>query len=311
MRPGSWTAALLLGLAALARPVPANAMPTQPASAPPGFRNAYTTIDGVRFHYLIGGHGPAVLLLHGWPVTAYAWRHVAPVLAGHFTVIAPDMPGLGDSGPSPLGYGKQIVAREIHGLVRHLGFSSVLLAGHDMGGPVAVAYSFLYPDEVRKLALIETMMPGFGLEDLKAIPAWHIGFAQVPDLPETLVTGRERAFLSYFYRRGMLRKGALAAGDIDEYVRAYSLPGRMSAGFDYYRAMKADIPVFRRFAKHKLTIPVLAVGAEHGIGTNAGEFREFATNVSETTIAGSGHHIPDDQPQVLAQALAGFFGEGH
>ncbi len=310
MRPRVWIAGLVLALAGIAPAMPAMTMQTQPAAAPPGLRHAYATVDGVRFHYLIGGRGSAVLLLHGWPVTAYAWRHVAPELAERFTVIVPDMPGFGDSGPSPRGYEKKIVAQEIHGLIRHLGYSNVLLAGHDMGGPVAVAYAFLYPREVRKLALIETMMPGFGLEDLKAIPAWHIGFAQVPDLPETLVAGRERAFLDYFYRRGMLRKDAVTAADLDEYVRAYSLPGRMSAGFDYYRSLKADIPVFRGFARNKLTIPVLAVGAEHGIGTNADEFRQFASDVSAATIPGSGHHIPDDQPQALAQTLARFF-EGH
>jgi pimeloyl-ACP methyl ester carboxylesterase len=279
----------------------------QPAPAPLGFQHATATVDGVTIHYVIGGKGPGVVVLHGWPVTAYAWRGVGPELAKRFTVIAPDMPGFGDSGPSLKGYQKRIIADEISGLVHHLGFDSIMLAGHDMGGPVAVSYAAAHPAEVRRLALIETMMPGFGLEDLKASAAWHMGFAQVRDLPETLVAGRERDFLKYFYRRGILRDGALTELDLAEYVRAYSLPGRMSASFEYYRALNADVPAFKELAKAKLAMPVIAIGAGRGIGANADGFRQFAANVTEVTIPDSGHHLPDDNPEALAGILVDFF----
>jgi pimeloyl-ACP methyl ester carboxylesterase len=278
----------------------------QPAPAPVGFRHATTRVEGVTIHYLIGGSGPPLVLLHGWPVTAYAWRHVGPELAREFTVIAPDMPGFGDSEPSLKDYRKRTVAGVIYGLVRQLGFERIALAGHDMGGPVAVAYAAAHPEEVGKLALIETMMPGFGLEDLKATSAWHMGFAQTGELAETLVAGRERDFLSYFYRRGILRKDALTAADTGEYLRAYSLPGRMSAGFGYYRAISSDIPDFKAIANTKLPMPVLAIGAGRGFGANAASFRQFAANVSEATVPESGHHMPDDQPQALARLLTTF-----
>ena len=169
---------------------------------PPGFRHATAQVDGATIHYLIGGHGPPVMLLHGWPVTAYAWRGVAPALADRFNVIAPDMPGFGDSGASSKGYEKRVIA-------------------------VAFAYAADHPLEVRKLVLVETLLPGFGLEDLKATGAWHMGLAQVPELPETLVAGREGAFLGYFYSRGILRPGAVGEADLAEYLRTYAAPGHM------------------------------------------------------------------------------------
>jgi len=107
-------------------------------------------------------------MLHGWPVTAYAWHGVGPTLADRFTVIAPDMPSFGDSGPSSKGYEKRFIAEELRELVHRLGFTQILLVGQDMGGLVAFAYAADHPQEVRKLVLVETLVPGFGLEDLKA-----------------------------------------------------------------------------------------------------------------------------------------------
>lgn len=246
-------------------------------------------MDGATIHYLIGGHGPPVVLLHGWPVTAYAWRGVMPALVDRFTVIAPDMPGFGDSGPSSKGYEKRAIAEQVRDLMHQLSFTQVLLVGHDMGGPVAFAYAADHPQEVQKLVLVETLLPGFGLEDLKATGAWHIGLAQVPELPETLVAGRERAFLGYFYRRGMLRPGAVGEADLAEYLRTYAAPGHMSASFEYYRALKADIPEFRAMAAtHKLSMSVLAVGAERGFGSGAASFRPLAEHLREAIIPGAG-----------------------
>ena len=279
------------------------------APPPPGFRHATAQVDGATIHYLIGGHGPPVMLLHGWPVTAYAWRGVAPALADRFTVIAADMPGFGDSGPSSKGYQKRVIMEELRDLVHQLGFTQVLLVGHDMGGPVAFAYAADHPLEVRKLVLVETLLPGFGLEDLKATGAWHMGLAQVPELPETLVAGREGAFLGYFYRRGILRPGAVGEADLSEYLRTYAAPGHMSASFEYYRALKADAPAFRAMAARKLPMPVLAVGAERGLGSGAASFRPLAEELREAIVPASGHHIPDDQPQALAQVLGAFFTE--
>jgi len=298
---------------AVPRALGVDALNTQaavPAPAPQGFRHASTQVEGATIHYLIGGRGPPVMLLHGWPVTAYAWRGVAPALADRFTVIAPDMPGFGDSGFSSKGYEKQVIAEEVRDLVRQLGFKDILLVGHDMGGVVAFAYAAEHPQEVRKLALVETLMPGFGLEDLKATGAWHIGLAQVPELPETLVCGREREFLSYFYKRGILRPGAVGEAELSEYFRTYTAPDHMSASFDYYRALKADAPQFRAMvAAQKLPMAVLAVGAERGLGSGADSFRPLVEQLREVIIPASGHHIPDDQPQALAQVLGTFFAE--
>lgn len=289
------------------RSAPAQA--AQPPPAPPGFRHAEAEVEGTRIHYLAGGQGEPLVLLHGWPVTSYAWRKALPLLADRYAVIAPDMPGFADSPPTPAGYEKHGIARILRGLVRQLGWSRVDLVGHDMGGAVAYAYAAQYRDEVRRLVLAEAMLPGFGVEDLKAVPAWHMGFAMAPGLPEALTAGREREFLDYFYRRGTRSPGAVAAADLDEYVRAYSLPGRMAAGFEYYRAFPRDAEWNRAQARNKLAMPVLAVGAGHGARTGAALFRPVASDVREIMVPNSGHHVPDDCPAELAAALRAFLGE--
>lgn len=279
------------------------------APLPDGVRRASATVEGLELHYLEAGRGAPVLLLHGWPVTAYAWRKVMPAMASRYRLIAPDMPGFGAS-DAPKSSDKREVARLMRQLMRRLGAERVFVAGHDMGGPVGYAYAAQWPAEVRRLAFIDTLIAGFGLEDMKAVGAWHMGLAMTPaPLPETLVARRERAFLDFFYDRGMPSKGALTAADRAEYVRAYALPGRFGPTFDYYRAFPHDAEHNRVFAQTKLAMPVLAVAAGRGVRTGADRFTGVAPDVREVVLEEAGHHVPDDAPEALARVLAGFFGE--
>lgn len=291
----------------MAQPPARSRTPIAPAALPPPIGRKTATIDGVSLHYLEGGRGDPVLLLHGWPVTAYAWRKVMPIMASRFRLIAPDMPGFGDSGPARSADKKEI-ARLMRALMRELGHERIAIAGHDMGGPVAYAYAAQWPAEVRRLALLDTGLSGFGIEESKATTAWHMGLAQVAaPLPETMVAGNERAFLDFFFERGMPSAGALSAVDRDEYVRAYSQPGGFGATFDYYRAFPRDAEDNRAFARTKLAMPVLAIAAGRGLRAGAAGFAGVAENVRETVIEESGHHMPDDRPQELARSLTAFF----
>jgi pimeloyl-ACP methyl ester carboxylesterase len=171
------------------------APPHGPVHTMPGFAHAYAQVNGTRIHYVIGGEGPAVVLLHGWPYTWALWRNLMPALASEgFTVIAPDLRGIGDSDRPDDGYSKVNVAMDIHALARELGFDSINLVGMDIGAMVAFAYAASFPDDVHRLVLAESVIPGFGLEELMN-PAtgghWHFGFFQQVKTAAMLVSGHE------------------------------------------------------------------------------------------------------------------------
>jgi pimeloyl-ACP methyl ester carboxylesterase len=271
-------------------------------------------LEDVALHYVIAGSGDPVVLLHGWPQTWYEWRHIIPALADRYTVIAPDMRGIGDSSRPAVGYDKRTVANDIHQLVRKLGFEKIFLVGHDWGGPVAYAYACAHPDDVHKLAILDVTIPGEGWENIRQISRragiWHLAFHNVRDLPETLVAGRERIYLSWFYRSVAYDPTAISEADIDEYVRCYSAPGAMRAGFEYYRAIFADIDHNRENAKTKLKMPVLALGGERGFhALPLRAMKELAENVRGGVVERSGHWIPEERPDYLIEQLTAFFAE--
>src|ERR687889_1913822 len=148
-----------------------------------------TVNNGTQIHYVMGGQGDPVVLLHGWPETWYAWRHVMPALAQNYTVIAPDLRGLGDSSKPTTGYDGKTVAEDIHQLVTQLGFKDSFLVGHDLGVLVAFSYAAAHPSEVERLVVMEVPPPGFfpPPQVNGGPPLWWILFHQTPDVPEALV----------------------------------------------------------------------------------------------------------------------------
>jgi pimeloyl-ACP methyl ester carboxylesterase len=274
-------------------------------------RHHFAELRDVRFHYVRAGSGEPVVLLHGWPQTWYEWRKVIPALAERYTVIAPDLRGLGDSSRPAGGYDKQTIADDVRQLVLSLGFERILLVGHDWGGPVAYAYAAAHPGEVRKLAILDVAIPGSGFEKLVSLRPggglWHVAFHNVRDLPEELVAGRERTYLSWFYRTAY-DPAAISDADVDEYVRCYSAPGAMRAGFEYYRALFQDIEDNRESARTKLPMPVLALGGEHGFAAHAKRSMEaLAEDVCGGVVERCGHWIPEERPDVLIEELIRFF----
>jgi len=274
--------------------------------------HTFATND-VRLHYVTAGDGDPVVLLHGWPQTWYEWRRIMPILAAKYRVIAPDMRGLGDSSKPQLGYDKKTIAEDIHQLVRHLGFEKILLVGHDWGGPVAYAYAAAHRQEVRKLVILDVAIPGAGLETgirFRRGGIWHIQFHGVRDLPEALITGRERTYLSYFYRTAAYDPAAISEQDIDEYVRCYAAPGALRAGFEYYRAIWDDAEHNKENAKVKLAMPVLALGGVNGFGAAAlRSMQSLADNVRGGVVERCGHWIPEERPDYLGAQLLEFFAE--
>ena len=302
-----------------ATPAPAA---TEPVAAPrldqasfdAAFSHQTAMVNDVRLHYVVGGQGDPVVLLHGWPQTWYEWRRVMPALAERHTVIAPDMRGLGDSAKPLSGYDARTVAADIHGLVQQLGHSRVFLAGHDIGGWVAMAYAAAHRDEVRRLAILETFpadesILGFTILNSQE-SLWHVSFHFVRDLPEALIAGRERIYLSHFYRGGS-NPVAIDEAAIDEYVRCYAAEGGLRAGFEYYRAIFTNIAQTKEDVRTKLEMPFLAIGGEFSFGPFLEqEWPKYATDVRTEVVPQAGHWIPEEQPALLAERLLAFFGEG-
>jgi pimeloyl-ACP methyl ester carboxylesterase len=278
------------------------------------FSHHTTSVNGIQLHYVIGGQGDPVVLLHGWPETWYTWRHVMPALAKNYTVIAPDLRGLGDSSKPPTGYDGKTVAEDIHQLVTQLGFNTIFLVGHDIGAFVVYPYAAAHPTEVKRLVVMEVPPPITGFFPPPSMPLWWILFHQTPDVPEALVEGKEMEYLSWFYQNLAYNPAAITQADINEYVSHYSAPGGMRAGFEYYRAIPQDAIQNENYSKTNLTMPVLALGAGYipAFGGNPNTAAEngmkmLAQNVTGIIVPNSGHFIQEEQPDVVVKLLNNFF----
>lgn len=282
------------------------------------FTHHTAEVNGVRLHYVVGGKGDPVVLLHGFPATWYNWRYVMPTLAERYTLIAPDMRGLGDSSKPLTGYDASTVADDIYQLVSKLGFKRVFVVGHDIGAPVAYSYAAAHPEDVRRLAVLEFVLAGAGLEELIIAASsnlWFFTFQAVPDLPEVLVAGKERLYLSAFFRPFTYSAAAITEDAMDEYVRAYSAPGGMRAAFEYYRAIPQVAKQTKQNMKTKLQMPVLGLAGDRSLGNPAlgdparKSIELLAENVRYSAIENCGHWIVEERPAYLSQQLLAFFGE--
>ncbi|MFZ4212865.1 alpha/beta fold hydrolase [Pantoea endophytica] len=291
---------------------------TQPFNALDGFSHHYATVDGVRLHYVSGGNanGETLLLLAGFPQSWFAWRQVMALLGDRYFIIAPDLPGQGDSDKPLSGYDTTSLAQNIQGLMQQLGHESYYLAAHDVGAWVAWPYATLFSDQVKKLALLDAGIPGVTLpESLPATPdkawkTWHFAFHLLPDLPEALIEGREAIYLEWFLKRKAASPMVFGDEDMAEYTRLLQQKGAIRAGMATYREVTVSAAQNRALLKErgKLALPLLAISADQGsIPDMALPLREFAADVTGIKIAHCGHFIPDEQPQALAEALSEFF----
>ena len=269
-------------------------------------------VNGVRYHYLLAlGHGTPIVLLHGWASTSFMWRFVMPQLVARgYTVLAPDLRGLGDTAKPAAGYEKANIAEDIHALVAQLNLGpEVNVVGHDMGGMVAYAYAAQHPDEVRSVAILDVPLPGIEPWDqIVQMPrTWHFRFYAVQDLPEMLIAGRELEYLKWFHNSEAVNSRAFT-NDVEEtYAREYAMPGALRAGFEYYRAFPADARQNQLFAQHKLTMPVLGIGGAGSLGPIVGEeLRHVALDVQSVQIDGAGHWVAEEQPEAVTGALLKF-----
>lgn len=276
-----------------------------------------TDVNGVRIHFGTAGpeDGPVLLLIHGYPEMSIAWRKtISSLVAAGFRLVVPDLRGAGGSARPAGGYDKKTLSADLAGLLDHLGIEEPInVVGHDIGAMVAYAFARQFPARTKKLAILASPVPGtdiFEQASRDGSKVWHYYFHQAADIPEALTQGREARYLERYYHDMAVDAYAIENDAFDTYVRFYSQPGGMRAGFEYYRAFPADALDNRRWHAEQgpLTIPVLALaGASSRYAKLLGPMmEEVASDVTAVAIPGAGHWLPEENPKAVVDALLAF-----
>jgi pimeloyl-ACP methyl ester carboxylesterase len=294
---------------ALAAPVrSATATSAKTSARPEAIVSRMAQAEGVKLHYLTAGRGPAVVLLHGYTQTSRMWRPIIPLLAARFTVLAPDLPGIGDSRIPADGLDMKSAAIRIHALVKSLGVKTARVVGHDIGLMVAYAYAAQFPAETEKLLVMDAFLPGVeGWEDVYNNPGiWHFRFNG--PTPEALVRGRERTYFESFWNNFAADKThSIPKADRAAYTAAYARPGRMRAGWAYFVSFQQAAKDFAELSQTKLSMPVLAIGGEKANGQVLGEqMKLVATNAKMIVLKNCGHWVMEERPKETIDALMKF-----
>jgi pimeloyl-ACP methyl ester carboxylesterase len=276
------------------------------------YRSVFAEVNGVKIHYLKAGTGPrALVMLHGFGETSHMWTSMFDEFSKDFTIIAPDLPGIGDSSQPKTGYDKKTVAVDMHELVKGLGYKTIDLVGHDIGLMVAYAYAAQYPNEVEKLALLDAPIPGIGDYWDKIFNnerTWHFHFVESAyALP--LVKGRERIFLSHFWDELAVNSKGMSEPSRVIYTKAYAKDGVMWAAFELFKQFnRADAADNRKFALNKLPMPVLTLAGDGSMGTLLeGQARMVAIDVHSVVFANTGHWLTEERPAETKAELRKFF----
>src|ERR1700732_322844 len=265
-------------------------------------------VNGVKLHYLTAGHGTPLILLHGYAETSRMWRPIIPALAERFAVIAPDLPGIGDSDIPAEGLDMKSAAIRIHDLAKSLDVQKAEVVGHDIGLMVAYAYAAQFPAEVTKLVLMDAFLPGVaGWEAIYNNPGiWHFRFNG--PTPEALVQGRERTYFDYFWNDFAADKThSIPEADRKAYAAAYARPGRIMAGWAYFVSFQQAAKDFAELARTPLTMPVLAIGGEKSLGDVLGaQMKSVARDVTVIVLKNTGHWILEENTRETTDALTKF-----
>lgn len=272
-------------------------------------------LNGIRA--IVGGQGPPIVLIAGWPQTAEAFSDLFEPLSKRYRFFALDPPGLGDSSPSTTGYDTKtisnILASSIHDALGD-DKQPYHLVGHDVGAWISYPWAAQYPTRVKSLCIMDAAVPGFTaplqfpLPDEANVRLWQFSFNALPELPEILTRGRERELLTWFYDKKTASPDGLEKDKLETYIQAYSKPGVMSQGFEYYRVFATSTEKNLELNKTPLQMPVLALGGASSIGLGMVDMaQKFAERVEGYAIEDCGHLVPEEQPGLVAQRLLKFW----
>jgi pimeloyl-ACP methyl ester carboxylesterase len=279
------------------------------ATAQQQIESKFAEVNGVRLHYLVTGQGDPVLLLHGFGQSSHMWRPLMRELARNHTVIAADLRGAGQSDAPPEGYAKSSMARDMRALITGLGYGEVSLVGHDIGMMVAYAYAAQFPGEVKRIVLLEAMLPGVG-EWQRAWPRdqWHLQF--YGKTPEALVQGRERIYLEHFWNDFAADPAkSIPEADRKVYAAEYARPNHVHAGMEWFRMIDEDAKEFHEYAAKPLTIPMLVLTGEKGSReVLIKQAQLIDTDVQGAVVPGAGHWLMEEAPGFVIPKVVDFLG---
>lgn len=267
----------------------------------PGLKKA--EIFGITFNYYEAGQGAPLILLHGWPQTSYIWRKVLPALQEHYHVFALDLPGMGNSDLSPTA-DTQTVARLIKSFCDHFDLPEVHLIAHDVGAWVAVTFALEYEKSLLSLIVLDAGIPGLIPDEtfspMNVQKIWQFYFHAIQGMPEFLIEGKEKEYLSWYFTKKTAIKDAISEEDMAVYIEAYTGKERLRSGFDYYRAFPESANQNKTY-QHKLGIPILAIGGDDGHGLNMGRAMQkiSGTEIQSVSIPHCGHYIVEEQPEIF------------
>jgi pimeloyl-ACP methyl ester carboxylesterase len=285
--------------------------PNLPAGFTDTFTSRYIDTGELRQHAVIGGDGPPLLLVHGWPETWYAWRLLMPALGRDFEVVAVDQRGMGLSDKPRDGYDTGTLAGDLVALMGALGHARFAVVGHDTGFAIGYALAADHPDRVARVALAEIPgSPGTVTAPPLFLPGplndrlWHLGFNRIDKLNEQLVAGREDIFYRWEFDAAAKK---LPDDVISYYVRMLSNPDSLRGSFGWYRALDTTIAQDEQRKTPRLTMPVLAIGGEASFGEHVGDaVKVVADDVESLSIPGIGHFVAEEAPEEMLAALTAF-----
>ncbi|MBB3733005.1 alpha/beta fold hydrolase [Nonomuraea dietziae] len=315
------TLLLAMGIAACSTPTATNVAPYAVATQDDPefkktFRHEFADVDGVRMHYVTGGSGTPVVLIHGWPQTWYGWWPIMPALAEHHTVYAVDLPGLGDSNGSPTGYDKATLARYVHTLIAdRLKIRDAAVVGHDFGAAVAFQYASQFPDDTARLGYFDLPLAGPAIDaSTYRSLSWHIAFHSQRRVPEAVVADDVREYLALFYPQvsfggtafgGTSDRSPFTDTEINEYARTYSRPEVLSGGFELYRALDKDVRDTAAAAPVRVpTLLMTAQGQLDGIRSTVAP--RMTKIVRAVDVPHAGHWLVEENPRFVTAELVRF-----
>jgi pimeloyl-ACP methyl ester carboxylesterase len=276
---------------------------------PAAFGTRDIAVDGATIHTRVGGHGPAVVLLHGFGDTGDMWAPLAARLASDHTVVVPDLRGMGLSSHPETGYDKKSEARDIAAVLHKLDIDGpVALVTHDIGNMVGYAFAAQNRGRVTRWVVMDAPLPGIGNWDdvTRDHRTWQFDFYG-PD-EERIVAGRERLYLDRFYNELSADPKGIDEATRRHYAALYARPHAMHDAFSQFAAFRQDAIDNQKFlGQGKLTMPVLAIGGEKSFGIGfANEIGYAADDVRALSIPNSGHWLMEEQPKLTMDAILGF-----
>lgn len=275
-------------------------------------RHQQIEVAGISIHVVEGGmtDAPAVFFLHSWPEDWSEFEQVMLRLHDRAHVVAIDLPGIGGSPTPPAANDKRTLASYVKAVIDRLGLQDVTLVGHDCGGMIAYAFLRAYPDVLRRAIIMDVVIPGVPPWEavLRNPYIWHFAFHTIPDLPETLVHGKEAIYFAFFYDTIAAKPEAISAAQRQRYVAAYRSPTALHTGFEWYRAFAQDAKENAAEKGTVLEMPVLYVRGDHESGKIQDYLDGFRshglTNVTGHVIEACGHFSAEEQPEAVAHLIA-------